>query len=83
MEEAVPQSILPIYRNAVDWESCPTRNEPGAGGVIPTRNERGGRLDGLCIIPAEAFWEPDWRSGKNVWTRIHRADGKPLGIAGL
>ena len=36
-----------------------------------------------CIIPAEAFWEPDWRSGKNVWTRIHRADRKPLGIAGL
>lgn len=36
-----------------------------------------------CVVPAEAFWEPDWRSGKNVWTRIHRADGKPLGIAGL
>ena len=36
-----------------------------------------------CIIPAEAFWEPDWRSGKNIWTRIERADGKPLGIAGL
>jgi putative SOS response-associated peptidase YedK len=36
-----------------------------------------------CIIPAEAFWEPDWRSGKNVWTRISRADGKPMGIAGL
>jgi len=36
-----------------------------------------------CIIPAEAIWEPDWRSGKNVWTRIRRADDKPLGIAGL
>lgn len=36
-----------------------------------------------CIIPAEAFWEPDWRSGKNVWTRIGATDGKPLGIAGL
>jgi putative SOS response-associated peptidase YedK len=36
-----------------------------------------------CIIPAWAIWEPDWRSGKNVWTRIGRADGKPLGIAGL
>jgi putative SOS response-associated peptidase YedK len=36
-----------------------------------------------CIIPAEAIWEPDWRSGKNVWTRIRRADEKPLGIAGL
>ena len=36
-----------------------------------------------CIIPAEAFYEPDWRSGKAVPTRIARADGKPMGIAGL
>src|SRR5665647_579055 len=36
-----------------------------------------------CIIPAEAFWEPDWRSGRNVWTRIALADNKPMGIAGL
>jgi len=36
-----------------------------------------------CIIPAEAFFEPDWRSGKAVPTRIAKADGEPLGIAGL
>lgn len=36
-----------------------------------------------CIIPAEAIYEPDWRSGKAIATRITRADGKPLGIAGL
>lgn len=36
-----------------------------------------------CIIPAEAFYEPDWRSGRAVPTRITRADGKPMGIAGL
>lgn len=36
-----------------------------------------------CIIPAEAIYEPDWRSGKAVPTRIARADGKPMGIAGL
>ena len=36
-----------------------------------------------CIIPAEAFYEPDWRSGKHVPTRIARADGSPHGIAGL
>ena len=36
-----------------------------------------------CIIPADAFFEPDWRSGKAVSTRIARADGEPLGIAGL
>lgn len=36
-----------------------------------------------CIIPAEAIFEPDWRSGKAVATRITRADGMPMGIAGL
>jgi len=36
-----------------------------------------------CIIPAEAIYEPDWRSGRAVPTRITRADGKPMGIAGL
>lgn len=36
-----------------------------------------------CIIPAEAFYEPDWRSGKAVPTRFTAADGEPMGIAGL
>jgi len=36
-----------------------------------------------CIVPAEAFFEPDWRSGKAVATRITQADGQPLGMAGL
>ena len=36
-----------------------------------------------CIIPAEAFFEPDWRSGRAVATRIASADGAPLGLAGL
>jgi putative SOS response-associated peptidase YedK len=36
-----------------------------------------------CIIPAVAIFEPDWRSGKPVPTRIVRTDGRPMGIAGL
>lgn len=36
-----------------------------------------------CIIPAEAIYEPDWRSGKSIPTRITRKDGEPMGIAGL
>jgi putative SOS response-associated peptidase YedK len=36
-----------------------------------------------CIIPADAIYEPDWRSGKAVPAKISRADGKPLGIAGI
>lgn len=36
-----------------------------------------------CIIPAVAIYEPDWRSGKAVPTRITRSDGELLSIAGL
>ena len=36
-----------------------------------------------CIIPAEAIYEPDWRSGKAIATRVSATDGSPLGIAGL
>jgi putative SOS response-associated peptidase YedK len=36
-----------------------------------------------CIIPAEAIFEPDWRSGRPVPARISLADGAPMGIAGL
>ena len=36
-----------------------------------------------CIIAADAIFEPDWRSGRAVATRIARADGEPMGIAGL
>jgi putative SOS response-associated peptidase YedK len=36
-----------------------------------------------CIIAADAIYEPDWRSGRAVNTRIKRADGMAMGIAGL
>lgn len=36
-----------------------------------------------CIIPAKAIFEPDWRSGKSVATRIERLDGSLMAIAGL
>ncbi len=36
-----------------------------------------------CIVPVDAFYEPDWRSQKAVTTRFTRADNKPMGIAGL
>ena len=36
-----------------------------------------------CIIPADAFFEPDWRTGKAIPTRIERIDGEPMGLAGL
>lgn len=36
-----------------------------------------------CIIPCEAVYEPDWRTGQHIPTRITRADGETLGVAGL
>jgi putative SOS response-associated peptidase YedK len=36
-----------------------------------------------CIIPAEAFFEPDWRSGKAIATRFTPVDGEDFGIAGI
>lgn len=36
-----------------------------------------------CIVPLQAFFEDDWRSGKAVPTRIARVDGRPMGVAGL
>ncbi|MFN7881463.1 MAG: SOS response-associated peptidase [bacterium] len=39
--------------------------------------------DRHCIVPCEAIFEPDWRSGRSVPTRITRADGEPLGVAGI
>lgn len=37
----------------------------------------------VCIIPAVALYEPDWRSGKSIPTRISRVDSGLMGVAGL
>jgi putative SOS response-associated peptidase YedK len=36
-----------------------------------------------CIIPAWAFFEPNWQTGVHVPWRFTRADGTPWGLAGL
>ena len=36
-----------------------------------------------CIIPALAFFEPNWETGKHVPWRFTRSDGTPWGLAGL
>lgn len=37
----------------------------------------------FCVIPAAAIFEPDWRSGKAVPTRITRTDEGVMAVAGL
>lgn len=36
-----------------------------------------------CIIPATDFNELNWATGRNVWWRFCRKDGRPWGLAGL
>jgi putative SOS response-associated peptidase YedK len=36
-----------------------------------------------CIIPALAFVEPNWETGKHIPWIFRRADGDPWGLAGL
>ena len=37
----------------------------------------------VCIVPAPAFYEPCYETGKAVWWRIARANGALMAIAGL
>ena len=36
-----------------------------------------------CIIPATAFFEPNWETGKHIPWIFRRPDGDPWGLAGL
>ena len=36
-----------------------------------------------CIIPATAFYEPCWETGRHIPWRFSRVDGEPWGLAGL
>ena len=37
----------------------------------------------LCLLPMEAFFEPNWETGKHVRYRIGMADKSPFAVAGL
>lgn len=36
-----------------------------------------------CIVPAQAFFEPNWETGKHIPWRFQRTDGDPWGLAGM
>jgi putative SOS response-associated peptidase YedK len=36
-----------------------------------------------CIIPCEAIYEPDWRTGKSIPTRFTAANDDAIGVAGI
>jgi putative SOS response-associated peptidase YedK len=37
----------------------------------------------LCLLPMEAFYEPNWETGKHIRYRIGMADRAPFAVAGL
>ncbi len=37
----------------------------------------------LCVIPVDAFYEPDYETGRAVRWRIERVDRSPFGLAGI
>lgn len=37
----------------------------------------------LCLLPMEAFFEPNWETGKHIRYRIGMADDAPFAVAGL
>ena len=89
-DEAVPdrEAMAGVFGMIPHW----AKDEKGARHTYNARTETvaekpsfrdAWRLARHCIIPAEAIYEPDWRTGKAVATRIARADGRPMGIAGL
>jgi putative SOS response-associated peptidase YedK len=37
----------------------------------------------LCLVPMQAFYEPNWESGRHVRWRIGMADDAPFAVAGI
>ena len=62
------------------YPTCNARSEElGAKASYKQPWARGQR----CVIPAAAFFEPNWESGKHVPWCFTRADAEPWGLAGL
>lgn len=95
-DEAVPARVAMVGRwGLVPWRLKP---DPETIKKAMKRSTFNARVEGIaknftfgpawqrgqkCIVPADAFYEPEWRTRKAVATRFTRADGQPVGIAGL
>ena len=89
-DEAVPacEALLGLFGLVPHWSTDTkitksTYNCRSETAAIKPSFREAYKRNQRCIIPADAIYEPDWRSGKAVATRIEGADGEPLGIAGL
>jgi putative SOS response-associated peptidase YedK len=89
-DEAVPQreALVGLFGLVPHWSKDATTARHTYNARSETVAEKPSFRDAWkkgqhCIIPAEAFYEPDWRSGRAVPTRIALSDGEPMGLAGL
>lgn len=73
--------LTPSWAKAKGWASTFNARSETAAQKPSFRDAW--RRDQVALVPATAIYEPDWRSGKNVTTRIFRRDGELLWIAGL
>lgn len=75
-------ALVPWFAKSpkLTYPTCNARSEEllaKASYKLPwTRGQR-------CIIPAWAFFEPNWETGKHVPWRFSRRDATPWGLAGL
>jgi len=72
--DTFPMGLAPFIRLA------PSNTNPGD--IKPTYKDAWAAGQ-RCIIPSEAIYEPNYASGKPVRWRIRKANGEPVGIAGI
>lgn len=79
---AATWGLLPWWAksNKITWSTVNARSEEMAG--KPAFRDAWKRAQ-RCIVPMEAFFEPNWESGHHVRWKFWREDGAPMGIAGL
>ena len=82
--EAIPSLFGLIPHCVTDTNICRQASDSRTETVVAKPSFRDAWKNALhCVIPVDAFFEPDWRSGKAVPTRISCANGEPKGFAGL
>lgn len=76
--------FVPDFVTKLDW-ARKTYNARSETVDVKTTYRGAWAAGHRCIIPAEAFYEPNYEneSGKSVRWRIRKANGEPMGIAGI
>jgi putative SOS response-associated peptidase YedK len=93
-DEAVPalESVSAAFGMVPHWVKDEKQAKQSMARCFNSRSETAATLPSFrdawrygrrCIIPADAIFEPDWRTGKHIPTRISLANGEPMGLAGL